>query len=91
MPKLPKHIEDKFDKEFPRLIISINESPWDRTERIETDGRVIKSFIATILDEERERIVTEIKAIPDTDPQRESDEFDKGLKEMKETIIDLIK
>jgi hypothetical protein len=61
MPKLPQHIEERFRKQFPRLIISINESQVGfRDERVETDGRVMESFIATILEEERIRVIEEI-------------------------------
>lgn len=50
MSKLPQHIDELFDKEF-----------WDsnlnRVSVHDTDPDDIKSFIATILEEERLRIV----------------------------------
>lgn len=54
MPKLPQHIEVLFDKEF-----------WDsnlnRVTVHDRDPDDIKSFIATIVEEERERIIARFK------------------------------
>lgn len=59
-PKLPKQIEERFDKEFPL----IRETGIEEAEGIffsKNDSDRVKSFIATILEEERERIIGEIK------------------------------
>lgn len=62
---LKQRAREMFDEKFPRAIISINESPWDRAERVETDGRIVKDFIDQIIDlaiaEERKRIVEMIR------------------------------
>ena len=55
MPKLPQHIEEKFDKEFPL----IRETGIEEAEGVffnKDDSDRVKSFIATILDEERKLI-----------------------------------
>lgn len=60
MSKLPKHIEERFDKEFPL----IKETGIEEAEGVfltETDSEKVKSFIATILEEERGRVVKKIE------------------------------
>ena len=59
-PKLPQHIEERFDKEFPL----IKETGIEEAEGVfltETDSEKVKSFIATILEEERGRVVKKIE------------------------------
>lgn len=40
---------ERLRKEFPRLLISINKSPWDRTERVGANGVLMEQFIASEL------------------------------------------
>ena len=55
MPKLPQHIEERFDKEFLSKEYDISDCSY------EMHCKQIKSFIATILNEERERIAKTIR------------------------------
>ena len=54
MPKLPQHIEKRFDEEFDHIV-----------PKILMEGKKalkeIKSFIATILNEEREKIAKMVR------------------------------
>ncbi|MGV8131109.1 MAG: hypothetical protein ACP5N7_03340 [Candidatus Pacearchaeota archaeon] len=54
MSKLPQHIEKRFDKEF-------YDSNLNCVTLHDTDPNDIKSFIATILEEEREKISKTIR------------------------------
>lgn len=60
MPKLPKHIEEMFDEKFPRLLLPEN---LDKNilSSVTDCAESVKSFIATILDEEKQRIIKLIK------------------------------
>lgn len=58
--KLPKEIEERFDKEFPL----IRETGIEEAEGVffsKDDSDRVKSFIATILEEEREKISKTIR------------------------------
>lgn len=54
MSKLPKHIEDRFDEEFKY---------FSGHEMLQTHQghEIIKSFIASILEEERERVAKMVR------------------------------
>lgn len=78
-PKLPQHIEEKFDKEFPL----IRETGIEEAEGVffnKDDSDRVKSFIATILEEERKKIIDIINKYDDTRHNQEA----------KETIRDII-
>ena len=88
MSKLPKKIEKRFDEYFPKLVNQ------DRLGKI--IGSQIKSFIATILDEEKKKISKNIKKmylpeIKETGGQPENDEIAQSINDILSSIINLIK
>lgn len=55
MSKLPQHIEERFDDYFPKLVNQ------DRLGIV--IGNQIKSFIATMLEEERSKMIKEVEDV----------------------------
>lgn len=80
MPKLPQHIEERFDKTFVE-----NGGVLPRHKDFgQTLARDLKSFIATIVEEERERIIKKIVKYKDY-------RLNEDVLEAVDDIINLIK
>ena len=86
--------ESRFDK---KLSDYANAYYWDNEgwtkkhlTELEKQDKLIKDFIRTLLAEQREEMVEKIKAVPDTNPDMESDFFDSGLQTMKANILKII-
>lgn len=67
---LPKHIEERFDERFG-ILLSKLENLYGGNTKIPTFSEVLKSFIAQILEEEKERLVGEIEKMMNEHRMRE--------------------
>lgn len=80
--------KEKFEKEFPKLMISINRSTWgDRTERQEGNGELMKKYIEQLLLTEHNTLCEEIERMP-------TFEYDNGgdlLRVSRDDILTLLK
>jgi len=92
--KLPKHIEDRFDEKF-KIFEQVSGDEADGTFAIEKDRKMVKDFIAQILEEEKKRLVGEIEEMKRNPDPRGQDNwwlaYDDGANQMISEIINLIK
>ena len=105
MKDLQNKISKQFDEKFARInhihrgecvITDITGSKFeahtdDKGVVTQVGGlESVKDFLFTIPNQVIEAIIEKIKAIPDTDPDVQSDDYDMGLKDMKQRIITLL-
>ena len=73
--------KDKFDEKFPNKLAEVIE---DFESTIKSD---LKDFIQSLLDRQKQNIITLIETEETDYPDRESDEFDEGGRMFKQALL----